>query len=125
VDALKENPCVMCAAFPTSIDVCEAQVEISHTHDILCYCGLSASIRHDVLTFNARLNVSAINCPNAILVTTVLLEKKKKQITFTIQNAIDICLFYLNKKYDLPQTMDNSGRYVQCMDGAVLSLLDE
>jgi hypothetical protein len=72
VDALKENPRVMCAALPTSIHVCEAKVEVSNAHDILCYCGLSASIRHNVLALNARCNVGAINCPNAILVTTVL-----------------------------------------------------
>jgi hypothetical protein len=115
----------MCAALPTSVDVCEAKVEVSHTHDILCYCGLSASIRHDVLTFNGRFNVCAINCPNAILVTTVLSKKKKNPIRFTTQNAINICLLYLNKKYDLLQTMDNSDRYVQCMDGAALPYLDE
>jgi hypothetical protein len=76
VDAFKENPRVMCAALPTSIHVCEAKVEVSHAHDILCYCGLSASIRHNVLALNARCNVGAINCPNAILVTTVLWNNK-------------------------------------------------
>jgi hypothetical protein len=72
MDALKKNPQVMCAALPTSINICETKVEVSHAHDILCYCRLPTSIWHNVLTFNARFNVGAINCPNTFLVTTVL-----------------------------------------------------
>jgi hypothetical protein len=72
VDTLKENLRIMCAALSTSIIVCETKVEVSHAHDILCYCGFLASIRHNVLTLNARFNVDAINRPNTILVTTVL-----------------------------------------------------
>jgi hypothetical protein len=72
VDAVNENPRVMCTALPTSINICEAKVEVSHAYNILCYCQLPASIRYNVLTLNARFNVGAINYPNAILVTTVL-----------------------------------------------------
>ena len=89
VDALKENLQVMCVILLTSINVCEAKVEFNHKHDILCYCWLPDSIGHNVLTLNASFNVGAVNCPNAFLVTTVLLNNwldiwHKRQYIYSI-----------------------------------------
>ena len=67
VDALQKNSGVMCAAFPTSIDVSEAQVKVNYTQHILRCVRLVIPIGHLVLPCHICINVGPINGPNAFL----------------------------------------------------------